>query len=111
MVKLGPFSKSIFLLTFEREMKCYVDKFVAPVLAALDKAKDELVEKLKNKLVEEMEINEKMKMNQIKLEEQNKIEVGKSVAAEAKVRELVEILETKDEVIKMLHDGTDRELG
>ena len=111
MVKLGPFSKSIFLLTFEREMKCYVDKFVAPVLAALDKAKDELVEKLKKKLMEEMETNENMRTNQVKLEEQKKIEIGKRVTSEARVREVEEVLATKDEVIKMLHDGTDRELG
>ena len=89
----------------------YVDEFVEPVLAALDKAKEDLVEKLKNKLAEELEINEKMKINQVKIEEQMKIETGKRVTAEAKVRELVEILATKDEVIKMLHDETDRELG
>ena len=89
--------------------KKYVDDFAAPMLAALDKAKDELVEKLKNKLTDELEVNEKMKLNQVKLEEQMKTEVEKNTTLEAKVRTLDEMLSTKDEVIKVLTGGADRE--
>ena len=82
VVKLGQFISHTFSkqFTYEREMsnKRYVDAFAEPMLTALDKAKDELVEKLKNKLMEELDINEKMKENQVKLEEQMKIEVGKN---------------------------------
>ena len=89
--------------------KQYVDNLAAPMLATLDKAKDELVEKLKNKLIDELDVNEKMRTNQVKLEEQMKTEVEKSSTLEAKIRTLEEILATKEEVIKMLTDGADRE--
>ena len=83
--------------------KHYVDNFAAPLLAELDK--------LKSRLVDEMEINEKMKLNQVKLEEQMKIEVEKIVTLEGKVSTLEETLVTKEEVIKVLTGGANRKKG
>ena len=91
--------------------KNYVDKLAAPLLAELDKAKDELVAKLKNRLCDELEVNEKMKTNQEKLEEQMKIEVEKNVTLETEKRMLKEMIVSKDEIIKVLTDGSDREKG
>ena len=88
--------------------KTYVDNFAEPMLAAFDKTKYELSEKLKNKLVDALEVNEKMKANQVKLEEQMKIEVDKNATLEAKVRTFEERLAVKEGVIKMLTDGADR---
>ena len=90
--------------------KQYVDSFAAPLLAALDRAKDELM-MLKNNLIDELEVNEKMKLNQVKLADQMKIEVQKNTTLEAKVRTLEEKLAVKDAAIKVLTDGADRETG
>ena len=77
--------------------KEYVDKF-----AALDKAKDELVEQLKSKLVSEMDSNEALRLNLEKSEEQRKIAVEKNALSEAKIRSLEETLAAKVEIIKLL---------
>ena len=69
--------------------KQYVDNFAAPLLAELDK--------MKKRLIDELEVNEKLKTNQVKLEEKMKIEVEKNV--------------TLEELIKVLTDGSDREKG
>ena len=82
--------------------KHYVDNFSAPLLAELDRAKDALVEKLKSRLKDELEINEKMKTNQAKMEEQMKIEVKKNVAFEAEKRTWKELLASKEAIIKVL---------
>ena len=74
--------------------------FAAPLLAE--------VEKLKDKLTNEFEVNEKMKNYQVKLEEQMKIEVAKVMSLEAENRTLKENLATKEEVIKVLTDGQSR---
>ena len=90
----------------------YVDDFTEPLLVELDRTKDktrELVEKLKNKLIDEMEVNEKMRENQVKLEEQMKIKVEKNTILEAKIRMLEKELASKHEIIKMLTDGAERE--
>ena len=98
--------------------KNYVDKFAAPLLAELDraicsqtKAKDELFEKLKNRLIDELEVSEKVRNNQVKMEEQMKIEVEKNVTLEVEKRALKELLANKEEIIKVLTDGSDRKKG
>ena len=83
--------------------KQYVDNFAAPLLAELDK--------MKKRLIDELEVNEKMKINQEKLEEQMKIEVEKNLTLEAEKRALTELLATKEEVIKVLTSGANRETG
>ena len=88
-----------------------VDNFAAPLLAELENAKDALVEKLKKRLIDELEVNEKMKINQEKLEEQMKIEVEKNLTLEAEKRAMTELLATKEEVIKVLTSGANRETG
>ena len=83
--------------------KQYVENFAAPLLAEFDK--------LKNRLVDEMNVNEKMKENQVKIEEQMKIEVDKNATMEAKMSTLEETLATKEEVIKVLTGAENREKG
>ena len=79
----------------------YVNNIAAPLLAELDK--------LKNKLVDTLEINEKMKLCQVKMEEQSKLKVEKVAILEAEKLTLTETLATKEEVIKVLTDGANRE--
>ena len=100
-------------IIFETEMsnKRYVDSFAAPMLLKLDRAKNDLVEKLKNRLVDELEVNEKMRNNHVKLEEQIKVEVEKNATLEAEKHALEEMLATKEEVIKVLTDGANRNEG
>ena len=83
-----------------REMsnKEYVEKFAT----AMYKAKDELVEQLKSKLVSEMDSNEALRLNLEKSEEQRKIAVEKNALSEAKIRSLEETLAAKVEIIKLL---------
>ena len=67
----------------------YVDSFVGPTwLLSTDNAKEQLIEKLKNKLVDELEINEKMRTSQVKLERQLKIEAEKNLTLEATIKML-----------------------
>ena len=92
----------------------YVDDFTEPLLVELDRTKDktrELVEKLKNKLIDEMEVNEKMRENHVKLEEKMKIEVEKNKRSETKIRMLEKELASKEEIIKMLGGEAERETG
>ena len=98
-------------MLFRNEMsnKKYVDNFAEPLYAALDKAKDELVEQLKRKLVSEMDSNEALRLNLEKSEEQRKIAVEKNVTSEAKIRNLKVNLGDYEENIKLLRDNYDRE--
>ena len=89
--------------------KKYVDNFAAPLYAALDKAKDELVEQLKRKLVSEMDSNEALRLNLEKSEEQRKIAVEKNVTSEAKIRNLEVKMADYEKNIKLLRDNYDRE--
>ena len=95
-----------FLFRDEMSNKEYVDKF-----AALDKAKDELVEQLKSKLVSEMDSNEALRLNLEKSEEQRKIAVEKNALLKSKIRNLEEYMPLAgyDENIKLLRDNYDRE--
>lgn len=81
---------------------------IAQMVAELDKAKEQLVEKFKRRLIEEVEVNEKMRNNKEKLKEQIKIEVEKNARLEADKNTLAEKLATKEEVIKVLTDGANR---
>ena len=87
-----------FLLRNEMSNKEYVEKFAT----AMYKAKDELVEQLKSKLVSEMDSNEALRLNLEKSEEQRKIAVEKNALSEAKIRSLEETLAAKVEIIKLL---------
>ena len=91
--------------------KKHVDNFAAPLYVALDKAKDELVEQLKSKLVSEMDLNEALRLNLEKSEEQRKIAVEKSALLKSKIRNLEEYMPLAgyDENIKLLRDNYDRE--
>ena len=80
--------------------KDYVDNFGAPLLAEF--------EKVKKRLVDELEVNEKMRNNQVKMEEQMKIEVEKNAKLEAEKVALVETVATKDEIIKVLTGASNR---
>ena len=66
------------------------------------------VEKIKAKIDNDAEVMERMRMNQVKLEEQLKAKVSTIVTLEAKQRTLEETLASKDEVIKVLTSGADR---
>ena len=77
-----------------------VDSLSAPVLAEL--------KTLTNRLVDEMDVSEKTRINQVKLEEQLKIEVSKNATLEAQQHALEEKLDTKEAVIKVLTEGADR---
>ena len=63
---------------------------------------------MKNRLVDELEVNEKMRNNQVKMEEQMKIEVEKNAALEAEKVALIETVTTKDEIIKVLTGASNR---
>ena len=63
---------------------------------------------MKNRLVDELEVNEKMRNNQVKMKEQMKIEVEKNAALEAEKVALIETVTTKDEIIKVLTGASNR---
>lgn len=75
-----------------------VDSLSAPLLAEF--------EKMKASWANDMDVNEKMKNNQIKLEEQLKIEVAKNVTLETENKKMKDQLATKDEIIKVLKDDS-----
>ena len=77
-----------------------VDKFAAPLLAEF--------EKMKKRLVDELDVNEKMRDKLVKVEEQMKIEVEKNATLEAEKVTLIETLATKDEIIKVLTGASNR---
>lgn len=77
-----------------------VDEFLSPLYAEM--------EKVKSRLANEMDVNERTRINQVKLEEQLKIANEKNVTLEAKQRELTEKLDAKETIIKVLTDGADR---
>lgn len=81
---------------------------VYTLAAELEKAKEQLLKNLKNSLVDELEVNEKMRSNQVKLEEQLKSEVEKIAMLTASKRMLQQVLATKKEAIKVLTDGANR---
>ena len=85
--------------------KIYVDNFAAPLNAALDKAKDELVERLKNRLISELDSNEAMRLNLEKSEEQRKIAIEKNAVAEEKIRTLEEKLAARGSMMLELLDS------
>ena len=66
-----------------------VDNLVAP-LVELDKVKEHAMETLKQRLIDEMEMNEKMRSSQETMEEKLKIEVKKNEENEAIIRKLRE---------------------
>ena len=66
------------------------------------------VEKIKAKIDNDAEVMEKMRIHQVKLEEQLKAEVSKNLTLEAKQRTLEETLASKEEIIKVLTSGADR---
>ena len=73
---------------------------VAPLLAD--------VAKMRAKIKSDAEVMERMRLKQVKLEEQLKAEVEKNVTLTAKKRTLEETLASKEEIIKVLTSGTER---
>lgn len=71
----------------------YVDNLVAPMdkaLVELEKAKEQMIEKLKKRLVGEMEMNEKLRSSQEMMEEKLKTEVAKNAENETIIQKLRE---------------------
>lgn len=81
--------------------KQLVDTFVAPLLGELAKLKD--------RLVNVMDVNEKIKDNQVKLEEKMKVKVARIATLEAENRTLKQQLATQGEVIMVLTDGSNND--
>ena len=74
--------------------------YVAPRLSEADK--------IKAKMKNDAEVLEKMRLNQVKLEEKLKAEMAKNVTLEAKLTTLEETLAFKDKIIEILKSGADR---
>ena len=66
------------------------------------------VAKIKASFDNDAEVMERMRLKQVKLEEQLKAEVEKNVTLTAKKRTLEEKLASKEEIIKVLTSGTER---
>merc|ERR1712147_447923 len=62
----------------------------------------------KSRMGNEMDVSERTRINQVKIEEQLKIANEKNATLEAKQRELTEKLDAKETIIKVLTDGADR---
>ena len=73
---------------------------MAPLLAE--------VERIKAKIENDSDVMERIKMNLVKSEEQLKAEVAKNVTLESKQRILEETLASKEEIIRVLTSGADR---
>ena len=69
------------------------------------------LDELKSRLAVELDINKKIRLDQVRLEKRLEFEVGKNVTLEAKIRMLEETLATKEERIKVLTDGPHRKVG
>ena len=75
---------------------------VAPLLAE--------VSKIKEKIDNDAEVMDRIQLNQVKLKEQLKAEIVKNVTLTAKQHKLEETLASKDEIIKVLMSGADKNM-